>query len=335
MARGASRHAAGTQAGDLPEGSTLKIKGIIQRFLGEWVDDEIPTPRPRPAPHPSSPFDTIRRYDEEANEFWTARDLMPFLGYARYENLENAIRKAQSACRNSGQDPTDHFRDVTNMIPVGNGALREAADVRLTRFACYLVAMNGDPDKPEVAAAQQYFARMTRVAEMAADGVDVVDGVPITPHVRGIARRKRRNSRWAKRRQVVSNGCKGVAAGIKDIGGGTYHQALRHDGTYKGLCGLETQELRDAVGAPGREPPLNYMEPIMLAAHALASECFAKPLRDGKVPKREIGNAARHAAELVRNGMLSAIPGDNEVVIAENNRGVRTIDVRPRQICAS
>jgi DNA-damage-inducible protein D len=83
---------------------------------------------------------------------------MPHLGYARWENGENAVRKARSACRNAGHEVSDHFRDITKMIDIGKGGQRAASDVQMTRFGCYLVAMNGDPDKPEVAAAQQYFA---------------------------------------------------------------------------------------------------------------------------------------------------------------------------------
>jgi hypothetical protein len=87
------------------------------------------------------------------------------MGYLRWENVENVIRKARAACRNSGHMPSDHFRDLTKMVPIGSGSTRSVADVQMTRFGMYLLAMNGDPDKPEIAAAQRYFAVQTYRAE--------------------------------------------------------------------------------------------------------------------------------------------------------------------------
>lgn len=114
-----------------------------------------------------SPFDSIMHVEDDGTEWWSARELMPHLGYARWENGENAVRKARSACRNAGHEVSDHFRDITKMIDIGKGGQRSASDVQMTRFGCYLVAMNSDPDKVEVAAAQRYFALMTRAAEKA------------------------------------------------------------------------------------------------------------------------------------------------------------------------
>lgn len=111
-----------------------------------------------------SPFDDIKHQEDDGPEWWSAREMMPLLGYIRWENLENVIKRARSACRNAGHDPFSVFRDVTKNVEVGQ-LTRGRADVQMTRFGCYLVAMNGDPDKPEIAAAQRYFALMTRIAE--------------------------------------------------------------------------------------------------------------------------------------------------------------------------
>jgi hypothetical protein len=119
---------------------------------------------PRPFRPGRSPFDDIMHVEDDGTEWWSARELMPYLGYSRWENLENVIRKARSACRNTGHDPSSVFRDVTKIVDAGP-LQRGRADVQMLRFGCYLVAMNGDPDKSEVAAAQRYFAVMTRVAE--------------------------------------------------------------------------------------------------------------------------------------------------------------------------
>lgn len=116
----------------------------------------------------ASPFDAIRRTDE-AGEYWSARDLMPLLGYDRWENFTQSINRAEvAACNSEGSEAGQkHFRNATKMLPIGNGAERAVGDRRLTRYACYLVAMNGDPRKPEIASAQTYFAVKTREAEVA------------------------------------------------------------------------------------------------------------------------------------------------------------------------
>lgn len=111
-----------------------------------------------------SPFDAIRQLDDDG-DYWSARGLMPLLGYERWERFEGAISRAYAACKNSGHYGPDHFRGAAkNPSDMGG---RPALDWRLTRYACYLVAMNGDPRKAEIAVAQTYFAAKTREAEMA------------------------------------------------------------------------------------------------------------------------------------------------------------------------
>jgi hypothetical protein len=112
-----------------------------------------------------SPFDDIMHTEEDGTEWWSAREMMEAMKYKEWRNMENVIRKARSSCRNSGQQPSDHFVDVNKY---SNAPGRPGLDVQMTRFGCYLVAMCGDPDKFEVAAAQQYFAVQTRVAELQA-----------------------------------------------------------------------------------------------------------------------------------------------------------------------
>ncbi len=103
---------------------------------------------------------------EEGTEFWLARDLQTLLGYDRWENFANVIGKAKTACQNSSCDVGDHFLDITKMVDVGSGAEREIHDVMLSRYACYLIAQNGDPSKDPIAFAQTYFAVQTRKMEI-------------------------------------------------------------------------------------------------------------------------------------------------------------------------
>ncbi len=103
-------------------------------------------------------FEEIAKKDPETEmEFWLARDLQEILGYATWENFSKVIEKAKTACRSSGHDPHDHFLDVTKMVEVGSGAQREIDDIALNRYACYLIAQNGDPRKEAIAFAQTCF----------------------------------------------------------------------------------------------------------------------------------------------------------------------------------
>lgn len=99
-------------------------------------------------------------------EFWLARDLQHLLGYTKWDNFLNVVSKARTACEVTGHPVADHFADVGKMVDLGSGSQREVDDLMLTRYACYLIAQNGDPKKQEIAFAQTYFAVQTRRAEL-------------------------------------------------------------------------------------------------------------------------------------------------------------------------
>ncbi len=110
-------------------------------------------------------FEKIKKINEYGQEFWRARDLYKLLGYTEYGKFLPAIERAKTACRNSGQDADDHFAGVSDMVAIGSGAERPINDYDLSRYACYLIAQNGDPRKEEIAMAQTYFAIQTRRQE--------------------------------------------------------------------------------------------------------------------------------------------------------------------------
>lgn len=125
------------------------------------ITDELPT---------HSPFEQIRQVDEDDQAFWSARDLMPVLEYTKWQNFKTVLLKAQIACENSGNDPSDHFIGASKMVAIGSDAKREVKDMHLSRYACYLVVQNADPAKAVIALGQTYFAVQTRRQELSQTG---------------------------------------------------------------------------------------------------------------------------------------------------------------------
>lgn len=103
-------------------------------------------------------FEESKKLTDHGAEYWSARKLQPLLGYGQWRRFENAIKKAITSCQRSGNDPEHHFAGSGKMVDLGSGSVREVTDYNLSRFACYLIAQNGDPRKPEIAHAQKYFA---------------------------------------------------------------------------------------------------------------------------------------------------------------------------------
>ncbi len=115
---------------------------------------------------PHKDFESIKKIDEDGIEYWTARELMQVLGYETWRRFEDVIGRAKQACINSKQFPEDHFVSIGNMTKVGHGIVRKLDDYKLDRYACYLIAQNGDSSKKEIAFAQTYFAIQTRNQEI-------------------------------------------------------------------------------------------------------------------------------------------------------------------------
>jgi len=111
-------------------------------------------------------FESLKKLNKHGVEYWCARDLQPCLGYSQWRYFENSVKKAIESCKQSGYDPNHHFAGARKPIPGGKGSVQMVEDYHLSRFACYLIAQNGDPRKPEIAQAQKYFAIQTRRQEL-------------------------------------------------------------------------------------------------------------------------------------------------------------------------
>lgn len=151
----------------------------------------------------SNIFDTLRKVRADGSEYWSARDLQPLLGYAEWRKFSEAIERAMRACENSGQDSRDHFVPAAKMVELGSKAEREVLDHHLTRYACYLVAMNGDPRKDEIALAQTYFAVKTHQAEQVERAASAFAADPVLAQLEIIAAMRRQQMALEERTNAL------------------------------------------------------------------------------------------------------------------------------------
>lgn len=205
-------------------------------------------------PQLTAHFDEICQHDSEAGiEFWFARDLMEPLGYARWENFTTAIRRAIESCQSTGYEVNDHFRGITKMVQVGSGAERPVDDFMLTRYACYLIAQNGDPRKQAIAFAQSYFATQTRKQELIEDRMRL--------QARLDAREKLRESEKTLSQNIYERG-------VDDAGFGR----IRSQGDAALFGGNTTQGMKDKYGITQSRPLADFLPTLTIAAKNLATE---------------------------------------------------------------
>jgi len=191
--------------------------------------------------------------EEEGLEFWFARDLQERLGYARWENFLTVIGKAIQSCKTTGYDPDHHFRGVTKMVSIGSGADRGIEDFMLTRYACYLLAQNGDPRKEPIAFAQSYFALQTRKQELIEERILL--------HRRLEAREKLRSAE-----KVLSDNI--YQRGVDDEG----FARIRSKGDAALFGGFTTQAMKDKFGITQSRPLADFLPTLTIAAKNLAAE---------------------------------------------------------------
>ena len=223
-------------------------------------------------------FEELVQHDPEAGgEYWLARDLQDLLGYAKWENFVKVIEKAKTACQASGYEAADHFLDVRKMVELGSGASREIEDIALTRYACYLIAQNGDPSKETIAFAQTYFAVQTRKQELIEQRLAEVE---------------RLSAR--KKLSISEKELSGII--YERVGDQMSFARIRSKGDMALFGGHSTQSMKTRLGVPDNRPLADFLPTITIKA-----KDFANEITNFNIKRDELRSEGSIAVEHVKN----------------------------------
>ena len=256
----------------------------------------------------ASPFEQIKRTNDAGMEFWSSRDFAGVLGYGDYRNFEGVMEKAKMACFNSGHRLEDHFVDVTDMIEIGKGGQRPVKTVLLSRYACYLVIQNADPNKEIVAQGQTYFAIQTRRQELADESIEAERRILLRKEIR------RHNAQLADAAKVA-----GVIEPID--------YAIFQNHGYMGLYGgLRQEDIHRRKGLKKSQKILDHMGSTELAANLFQATQAEEKLRREAVKgkdganrtHREVGAKVRQTIKELGGTMPEELP------VAESIKKIET-----------
>ncbi|EGQ60571.1 DNA-damage-inducible protein D [Acidithiobacillus sp. GGI-221] len=193
-------------------------------------------------------FESIKQTNEHGAEYWSARDLQPLLGYSQWRRFEQAVERARTSCETSGNNPEHHFAGTGKPITGGKGAVQIVQDYHLSRFACYLIAQNGDPRKPEIAQAQKYFAVQARRQELNDQAAADLERLEL--------------------RKQTAEEFKALSGAAQDAGVQSKMFGVFHDAGYKGLYGgLGRETIKQRKAIPEKDNLLDRMNATELAAN--------------------------------------------------------------------
>ncbi|NBW29958.1 MAG: DNA damage-inducible protein D [Flavobacteriales bacterium] len=192
-------------------------------------------------------------YEQDGIEYWIARELQKLLGYADWRNFLNTILKAKESCKTTGEGVSDHFVDINKMVAIGSGAEKKIDDIMLTRYACYLIAQNGDPKKEQIAFAQSYFAVQTRKQELLEERIKLMERIQ--------AREKLAAAETELSKNIYERGVdnKGFAN-------------IRSKGDWALFGGKNTSAMKRKLGIAENRPLADFLPTITISAKQLATE---------------------------------------------------------------
>ena len=256
-------------------------------------------------------FEDIKHLDEQGNEYWTARELIPVLEYNEYRFFKKVIDKAIDACKSSNIKASDHFVRVHDMVALGSGAERKIEDFHLSRYACYLIAMNGDPRKRAVALAQTYFAVKTRQQEL----VENYDSL------------SEDQKRLAIRHEMREHN-KALAAAARDAGViSRMDYAIFQNAGYKGLYGgLGAKDIHKRKGLKKSQQILDHMGSTELAANLFRATQTEEKLRRDEVQGKENANATHYGVGKKVRQTIAELGGTMPEHLPTPDKSIRQIE---------
>lgn len=248
-------------------------------------------------------FESLKREEENGCEFWSARKLARVLEYSEYRHFLPVIEKAKEACKNSGHKIVDHFEDILDMIEIGKGGQRQVEDVKLSRYACYLIVQNGDPAKPVIANGQTYFAIQTRRQELADN--------------RNFQQLKEEEKRVYLRKDLREHNKQLVETAQQSGVETTLDFAIFQNHGYKGLYGgLDAKDIHERKGLKKNQKILDHMGSTELAANLFRATQAEDKLRRENIKGKnkanqihfEVGTIVRQTIERLGGTMPEDLP---------------------------